>query len=396
MNQTDRDALVFLYHSTGGPGWTNSHNWLSDAPLGEWHGVTTNAGGRVVRLELYDNGLSGEIPSELVDLENLEWLDLSDNELTGEIPPELGNLASLTWLGLSENDLSGRIPSELDGLTGLVSLYLSSNKLSGEIPAELGGLASLMWLHLDSNDISGEIPPELGNLTELTYLELHENNLTGRIPPELGNLSYLETLRLGENRLSGEIPPELGELPGLLNLTLTLTGNQLSGCVPARLRNVAWENDLGALGLPQCEEEMRLFQDPWGRFSMEIPADWEEEELSTQEFFFHVEASSPGGNWQVIIIALDSGSISLPEFADELESGFLKKNPEHLVRSSFQTAQDLRAAVFEVSFEDGELVVFAYLLDEDVGIIVGYAFPAGWSDAGMDLAYRFFNTFRVK
>ena len=198
---------------------------------------------------------------------------------------------------------------------------------------------------------------------------------------------------LGENRLSGEIPPELGELPGLLNLTLT--GNQLSGCVPARLRNVAWENDLGVLGLPLCEEEMRLFLDPWGRFSMEIAADWEEEELATQESFFHFEASIPDGSWEVIIFAVDSGSTSLAEFADELASGFLKENPEHLVRSPFQTAQDLRAVVFEMSFEDEELVMFAYLLDEDVGIIVGYAFPAGWSDAGMDLAYRSFETFRV-
>ena len=38
-------------------------NWLTDAPLGEWHGVTTDAGGRVTVLYLDDNGLSGLDPA---------------------------------------------------------------------------------------------------------------------------------------------------------------------------------------------------------------------------------------------------------------------------------------------------------------------------------------------
>ena len=41
---SDRDALVALYHATDGPNWTNSTNWLSDRPLGDWHGVTVSNG----------------------------------------------------------------------------------------------------------------------------------------------------------------------------------------------------------------------------------------------------------------------------------------------------------------------------------------------------------------
>ena len=37
---TDRDALEALYNATDGPNWTNNSNWLSDRPIGEWHGVT--------------------------------------------------------------------------------------------------------------------------------------------------------------------------------------------------------------------------------------------------------------------------------------------------------------------------------------------------------------------
>ena len=38
----DRAALVALYSATDGASWKNSANWLSDAPLDEWYGVTTD------------------------------------------------------------------------------------------------------------------------------------------------------------------------------------------------------------------------------------------------------------------------------------------------------------------------------------------------------------------
>ena len=88
----ERDALVALYHATGGANWTWNTNWLSEQPIGEWHGVSTDSNGRVTRLDLSYNQLSGPIPSELGHLSGLETLYLSDNQLTGSIPLELGNL----------------------------------------------------------------------------------------------------------------------------------------------------------------------------------------------------------------------------------------------------------------------------------------------------------------
>ena len=43
----DRDALVALYNATDGDNWTNNTNWLSDEPLGQWYGVTTDENRRV-------------------------------------------------------------------------------------------------------------------------------------------------------------------------------------------------------------------------------------------------------------------------------------------------------------------------------------------------------------
>ena len=113
-DETDREALVALYNATDGENWDESDNWLSDAPLGEWQGVSTNDNGRVIKMQLYRNNLSGEIPAELGSLSNLDWLNLHDNNLSGEIPEELGSLSNLTRLSLNDNDLSGCVPGSLE------------------------------------------------------------------------------------------------------------------------------------------------------------------------------------------------------------------------------------------------------------------------------------------
>ena len=130
MLEVERAALEALYEATGGVNWTDNINWLSDAPVGEWYGVTTDDSGRVTKLSLGGNQLSGEIPPELGSLANLEWLWLSSNQLSGEIPPELGSLSNLEWLLLIGNQLSGEIPPELAGLSNLTTLSLSGNQLS--------------------------------------------------------------------------------------------------------------------------------------------------------------------------------------------------------------------------------------------------------------------------
>ena len=257
----DRAALIALYHATDGPNWANSQSWLSAAPLNQWHGVTTNADGRVIELDLSDNrlrgpipgnmgGLSnltglflnsnrltGPIPSDLGNLSNLNSLDLGRNQMSGQIPRELGNLSNLSWLGLASNQLTGPIPSELGSLANLTLLFLENNQLNGEIPRELGNLSNLGDLSFYANQLSGEIPPELGNLSDLSTLYLSHNQLSGEIPPELGNLSDLSTLYLSHNQLSGEIPRELGNLSNLTRLRLSR--NRLGGEIPRQLSNLS-------------------------------------------------------------------------------------------------------------------------------------------------------------
>ena len=259
----EREAIVALYDATNGADWRENNNWLSDAPLGEWHGVTTDDSGRVVELNLLDNQLSGEIPPELGNLANLVELYLSGNQLSGCLPSGLRYVPQndfsdtrLPFCGLStdailaaerevlvafyeavggvnwyvnSNWLTNAPLGAWHGVTTddsgrVIGLTLFDNQLSGEIPLGLASLSNLERLDLSRNRLSGGIPPELGRLSNLEGLDLSENQLSGEIPPELGGLSSLKELSLGHNQLSGEIPPWLG---GLFNLeSLHLSSNR--------------------------------------------------------------------------------------------------------------------------------------------------------------------------
>ncbi len=256
----DERALFQLFRSTGGQTWTRSDNWLSDAPIGDWHGVEADTAGRVLSLDLSDNGLSGPIPAELGDLALLRELDLSGNALWGPMPSEMSRLIRLrrlsitglrgspapvpSWLqrltaleslDLSDNRMTGSAPAWLGRFAALESLDLSGNHMRGAIDPEIGALARLKTLRLNDNALVGPIPPEFGQLSALEVLDASSNRLTGLVPADLGRLTELTRLDLSDNALSGPIPAELGRLAALQRLDLS--GNQLSGPIPAELAN---------------------------------------------------------------------------------------------------------------------------------------------------------------
>ena len=173
--EPDRDELLALYEATGGDEWSQDDNWLSDRPVGEWWGVTTNTEGRVEVLDLRHNQLSGEIPHVLGNLTELSELRLSGNQLSGEIPPQLGDLAQLTNLDLSGNQLEGEVPAWLGDLSYLSVLNLSADQLTGGIPEQLGGLKALTQLRPPATtSLPVKIPEQLGGLKALTELGLWE------------------------------------------------------------------------------------------------------------------------------------------------------------------------------------------------------------------------------
>ena len=277
---SDRDVLEAFYNATDGDNWTNSTNWLTEAPLGQWYGVTSNDDGRVTELTITSNNLDGTLPSSLGDLEYLEVLNLELNDgLSGSIPEELGNLSNLTFLKFSATGLSGSIPGSLGRLSNLRTLHLNNSALSGSIPSQLGNLTSVTDFHIGHNQLSGTIPQALGNLSTATYFHVGANMLTGTLPTSLVGLSSVQYFHVGMNKLSGTIPSELGDLGNLqelllftneftgdfpvslANLTelwrLSIAGNDLTGCIPTGLReklNQESNDQLDSLMLPGCEE----------------------------------------------------------------------------------------------------------------------------------------------
>ena len=244
----DRMALTALYGETGGAFWKEATNWLGEAPLGDWHGIETDAEGHVTSIDLRYNNLRGRLPPELTMMDRLEALRLAGNGLTGHIPPELARLDRLATLDLSVNLLTGPIPPDLGRLEDLAVLDLSANGLTGSVPSELGRLGRLTVLDLRLNRLHGPVPPELGQLRSLGRLALSSNRLTGAVPTELGLLANLTVLDLRLNRLNGPVPPELGQLANLVSLDLGRNG--LTGPIPSELGQLA---NLEDLALPTNE-----------------------------------------------------------------------------------------------------------------------------------------------
>lgn len=176
-DDTDREVLRDFYQATGGQNWTNKANWLSDQPLGEWHGVTVNGQDQVTAIVLDRNNLTGSLPAELGKLQSLTRLALNRNSLTGVIPSELGRLPNLSIIGLARNSLSGALPASLGNLTGMTRLSLHDNTgLSGPLPAGIGNMPLLTRLALSNTGLSGELPQGLIS-SLMGYLHFDGTNL---------------------------------------------------------------------------------------------------------------------------------------------------------------------------------------------------------------------------
>ncbi|XP_058203876.1 MDIS1-interacting receptor like kinase 2-like [Rhododendron vialii] len=233
------------------------------------------------KLLFQNTSLSGPLPPEIGNLEDLTILALDGSRFSGPIPQSLGNLSKLTFLHLNRNRLTGPIPKSFGTLTKLTDLSLYSNYLSGSVPEEIGNLSSLVRFHVLSNNLSGQLPPQVcrgrklqnfsagynnftgpipvslknctslrrvrleynqltGNLDQdfgvypnLTYIDLSHNNLQGKISPKWGECSNLTLLNLGGNSIEGEIPVEISQLNQLVELDLS--SNKIYGEIPAQV-----------------------------------------------------------------------------------------------------------------------------------------------------------------
>jgi hypothetical protein len=150
----ERNALIELFNSTGGPGWTDRSNW--NGPVGTectWYGVVCTSD-RVTSILLINNQLVGNLPT-LSGLTALQVFAVSVNRLSGSIPP-LDGLIALTDFEASDNQLSGALPS-FAALYTLQYFNVRNNRLTGSIPSLVGPFA-LRTIGVAENRLTGNLP----------------------------------------------------------------------------------------------------------------------------------------------------------------------------------------------------------------------------------------------
>ncbi|XP_074282405.1 uncharacterized protein LOC141606917 [Silene latifolia] len=218
-------------------------------------------------LNLDSNNLKGKIPNSMANLSYLSWVYLSNNILEGSIPPNLGNCQSLLYLHLSNNELNGTLGNKLfEGSASLIELFLSHNHLEGSLPLEMSKQSHLQVLVLSNNKFSGIIPDSLGDCSDLQYLYMDGNSFHGNIPSSFSSLASLQEIDFSRNNLSGPIPAFFSKFPILYYLNLSY--NDFEGRVPtnsvfanASAVFVAGNNRLCGgikqLHLPKCIEKIK-------------------------------------------------------------------------------------------------------------------------------------------
>ena len=187
VDDGDREALIAFYNATDGPNWKDNTNWCSDEPLDTWHGVTTDSEGRVTRISLSVNGLSGDAGNTLAPLSKLTYLSCDGNSLIGL---DLSGNTALITLYCLDNNLS---ELDLSHNTGLTLLSCFNNSLSD---LDLSDNTALTYLYCDNNNLS-EL--DLSSNTALTTLSCQSNNLSEL---DLSHNQALEFLSCHSNNLS--------------------------------------------------------------------------------------------------------------------------------------------------------------------------------------------------
>ena len=135
----------------------------------------------------------------------------------------MGYLTVLSQIALYNNQLSGTLPSSLGQLTALELIHLYSNQLTGSIPSSIGQLVRLGELWLQENKLEGTLPPEMSGLRKLRSLFLQHNLFTGYLTNVFNHSTQLEfnTIDLSNNHLLNFHSIEMFRLPQLIVLSLS-------------------------------------------------------------------------------------------------------------------------------------------------------------------------------
>ncbi|VVA38339.1 PREDICTED: receptor [Prunus dulcis] len=206
------EILILAFNQITGP----IPSWLGNLP-------------RLFFINLSYNRISGEFPKQLCRLPRLVYEPIASQVDQYEF--ELPVYSSLTtnrnfqpykfslfptMIDLSNNNIVGDIPTEIGQLHLLRQLALYSNNFSGVIPDQISNLQNLEVLDLSMNHLSGRIPLSLASLTFLKKFNVSYNNLGGPIPTSTQIQTFNTSAFEGNPKLCGApLPNKCGSNKGI-------------------------------------------------------------------------------------------------------------------------------------------------------------------------------------
>lgn len=112
-------------------------------------------------LSMKGTNRTGEMPA-FTQLKNLIMLDFDDNALSGEIPMELSELSNLEYLFLNRNEqLTGKVPTDVQNLPSLKIILLARTSITGNLRPLCSRSSDVSAIHVASADCYGDAAAEV-------------------------------------------------------------------------------------------------------------------------------------------------------------------------------------------------------------------------------------------
>ena len=221
-------------------------------------------------MELDQNSITGEIPTQLGLHTNLIEINIASNKLCNDVPSQVQALSSSAtgqWQVTSGNSigtvcgwiedtrfpslgatsttiishysqkLSGTVPTEIGLLTDVTTVWLHKNDFTGCLPTELGNLVKAWsWFRFNSNYLSSSLPSQLGNLVKASKgFDFSVNSFSSSLPSELGSWQQMGSyFYLARNSFTSTIPTELGRLVEMTS-SFSLASSSFTSSIPTEL-----------------------------------------------------------------------------------------------------------------------------------------------------------------
>ncbi|CAM6039846.1 unnamed protein product [Sphagnum compactum] len=235
--------------STNLAGWSSSQPLPCFQPTANWKGVSCfrqqdrsdgNCTGHISGLSLTDASIVGTLPEQIGNLTYLFDLTLANNPgLSGPLPSRLLELGNLGILDLHNCSFNGSIADELfDVSYHLVEVDLSANQFTGHLP-NYGGADYLQTLNISHNKLSGPSPSNynssteygLLNATSLITVDFSGNKLVGA-PPNFSGSLMLQFVNLSSNLFTNQTSLMYNFNNASKLTVLDLSNNNFIGSLP--------------------------------------------------------------------------------------------------------------------------------------------------------------------